>query len=74
MLAVAGIAFAVLLTLGWLAFVFFRSRLETLRGHLDAILPEIAGRAWITGTHQHMLDPADPWPEGYRLSDTWGAR
>ena len=43
-------------------------------GHLDAILPEISGRAWITGTHQHMLDPADPWPEGYRLSDTWGAR
>lgn len=43
-------------------------------GELDAILPEISGRAWITGTHQHMLDPADPWPEGYRLSDTWGAR
>lgn len=38
----------------------------------QAILPEISGRAWITGTHQHMLDPADPWPEGYRLSDTWG--
>ena len=38
-----------------------------------AILPEIAGQAWITGTHQHMLDPTDPWPEGYRLSDTWGA-
>ena len=29
------------------------------------------GRAWITGTHQHMLDPADPCPAGYRLSDTW---
>ncbi|MFN4203219.1 MAG: trans-3-hydroxy-L-proline dehydratase [Tabrizicola sp.] len=43
-------------------------------GDLDAILPEISGRAWITGTHQHMLDPSDPWPEGYRLSDTWGAR
>jgi trans-L-3-hydroxyproline dehydratase len=43
-------------------------------GDLDAVLPEISGRAWITGTHQHMLDPADPWPEGYRLSDTWGAR
>lgn len=39
-----------------------------------AIVPEIAGRGWITGTHQHMLDPSDPWPEGYRLSDTWGAR
>ena len=43
-------------------------------GERDAILPEISGRAWITGTHQHMLDPADPWPQGYRLSDTWGAR
>lgn len=42
-------------------------------GGRPAILPEISGRAWITGTHQHMLDPADPWPEGYRLSDTWGA-
>lgn len=37
-----------------------------------AILPEISGRAWITGTHQHMLDPDDPWPRGYRLRDTWG--
>ena len=39
-----------------------------------AIVPEISGRGWITGIHQHMLDPTDPWPEGYRLSDTWGAR
>ena len=37
----------------------------------SAIIPEITGRAWITGTHQHMLDPDDPWPGGYRLSDTW---
>lgn len=40
-------------------------------GDRNAILPHINGRAWITGTHQHMLDPSDPWPEGYRLSDTW---
>lgn len=46
---------------------------ETKVGGLPAILPEISGRAWITGTHHHMLDPDDPWPEGYRLSDTWGA-
>jgi proline racemase len=45
----------------------------TVAGH-PAILPEISGRAWITGIHQHMLDPTDPWPEGYRLTDTWGAR
>lgn len=37
-----------------------------------AILPEISGRAWITGIHQHMVDPSDPWPKGYRIADTWG--
>ena len=40
-------------------------------GDKKAIIPSIRGRAWITGTHQLMLDPEDPWPEGYRLSDTW---
>ena len=44
---------------------------ETMVGHKKAIIPSIRGRAWITGTHQLMLDPEDPWPEGYRLSDTW---
>ncbi|MGB7242504.1 MAG: proline racemase family protein [Sulfitobacter sp.] len=43
----------------------------TTVGTEGAIIPEITGRAWITGTHQHMLDPDDPWPEGYRLTDTW---
>lgn len=36
-----------------------------------AIIPCLSGRAWITGIHQHLLDPSDPWPGGYRLSDTW---
>jgi proline racemase len=40
-------------------------------GGRAAIVPSIAGRAWITGTAQLMLDPDDPWPRGYRLSDTW---
>lgn len=40
---------------------------------VPAVIPEIAGRGWITGIHQHMLDPDDPWPEGYRVNDTWGA-
>ncbi|WP_319531971.1 proline racemase family protein [uncultured Cohaesibacter sp.] len=44
---------------------------ETMLGDTPAIRPQISGRAWITGTHQHMLDPDDPWPSGYRLSDTW---
>lgn len=45
---------------------------QTEVGSKPAILPEISGRGWVTGIHQHMLDPSDPWPEGYRLSDTWG--
>jgi trans-L-3-hydroxyproline dehydratase len=44
---------------------------ETIVGKKKAIIPSIRGRAWITGTHQLMLDPEDPWPGGYRLSDTW---
>jgi proline racemase len=40
-------------------------------GGRPAIVPTLSGRAWVTGTHQHMLDPTDPWPGGYRLSDTW---
>ncbi len=47
---------------------------ETEVGGRPAIHPELSGRGWITGVHQHMLDPDDPWPQGYRLSDTWGAR
>lgn len=46
---------------------------ETTVEGRPAIVPEISGRGWITGVHQHMLDPSDPWPEGYRLKDTWGA-
>ena len=44
---------------------------ETTCGGQDAILPEIAGRAWLTGSHQYWLDSADPYPRGYRISDTW---
>ena len=40
-------------------------------GDIPAIHPRISGRAWITGTTRHTLDPEDPWPTGYRLSDTW---
>ncbi len=36
-----------------------------------AIVPSLQGRAWITGSHQYTLDPDDPFPQGYTLSDTW---
>ena len=44
---------------------------EATVGDRPAIVPSLAGRAWLTGTHQHAVDPDDPWPRGYRLSDTW---
>jgi len=34
---------------------------------LPAVVPLITGRAWITGTAQYFLDPADPFPEGFQL-------
>lgn len=46
---------------------------ETTVGGRGAIVPSVSGRAWITGTHQVTLDPDDPWPGGYRLTDTWPA-
>ena len=48
-----------------------RIEAETRVGEHPAVVPSISGRAWITGTHQHMLDPTDPWPTGYRIGDTW---
>jgi proline racemase len=46
------------------------ARITAIAGR-PAVIPIISGRAWITGVHQYMLDPADPWPSGYRLADTW---
>ena len=44
---------------------------EVTVGDKPAIHPSITGRAWITGRRELTLDPADPWPEGYRVGDTW---
>jgi proline racemase len=45
---------------------------ETRVGDRAAIVPAIRGSAWITGISQLVVDPTDPFPEGYLLSDTWG--
>ncbi|MBE7184671.1 MAG: proline racemase family protein [Methylobacterium mesophilicum] len=44
---------------------------ETTLAGRKAIIPSISGRAWITGVSQLTLDPSDPFPGGYKLSDTW---
>ena len=43
-------------------------------GDRSAIVPAIRGSAWITGISQVFVDPTDPFPEGYLMSDTWGSR
>jgi len=40
-------------------------------GKKNAVFPVISGQAWITGMHQYLLDPTDPWPHGYKVADTW---
>ncbi|WP_111719473.1 proline racemase family protein [Homoserinimonas sp. OAct 916] len=34
---------------------------------IDAVLPTVTGRAWVTGIGQYMLDPSDPFPTGFTL-------
>ncbi|MGH6918872.1 MAG: proline racemase family protein, partial [Geminicoccaceae bacterium] len=31
------------------------------------VTPKVTGRAWLTGFHQFVLDPADPLPDGFRI-------
>jgi proline racemase len=38
---------------------------ETSIAHLPAIIPEVSGRAYITGLHHFVLAPGDPFPEGF---------
>jgi proline racemase len=40
-------------------------------GATPAIVPNVSGRAWLTGISQYGADPEDPFPQGYRLGDTW---
>jgi proline racemase len=44
---------------------------ETTVGDYEAIVPAIRGSAFITGIAELYIDPDDPFPEGYLLSDTW---
>ena len=54
----------------------FHCRIESLTdlAGTPAIIPTISGRAWITEIKQLLCDPADPWPRGTRVGDTWPMR
>ncbi|WP_396913003.1 proline racemase family protein [Mycolicibacterium sp.] len=51
----------------------FGARIDrmTTVGPYEAVVPRISGQAYITEISQVGLDPADPFPTGYKLSDTW---
>jgi proline racemase len=40
---------------------------EVAVGDRRAVIPEITGRAWVTGMGQYLLDEDDPFPEGFRV-------
>ncbi|MEZ0294521.1 MAG: proline racemase family protein, partial [Solirubrobacteraceae bacterium] len=40
---------------------------ETTVAGRPAIVPEITGRAWITGMGQYLIDAEDPFPAGFAL-------
>ncbi len=44
----------------------------TTVGGRPAILPRISGRGFVVGTRTVSVDPADPYQDGFLLSDVWG--
>ena len=44
---------------------------ETTVGAHAAVVPTLSGTAWITGIAQYVLDPDDPFPEGFTVGDLW---
>jgi proline racemase len=46
---------------------------ETRVGPYRAVVPTISGQAWITGFAQYVVDPEDPFPNGFTVGDIWGA-
>ena len=45
---------------------------ETMVGDLVATQNRVSGQCWVYGISQIGLDPTDPFPLGFTLSDTWG--
>ena len=45
---------------------------ETTVGGRPAVVPTLTGSAWITGRAEYVLDPTDPFPEGFTVGDIWG--
>jgi len=57
---------------GVLGTVFTGRLLEETRvGDRPAVVPQITGTAWITGFASYVVDPTDPFPDGFTVGDIW---
>ena len=41
-------------------------------GPYKAVIPQLTGQAWVTGLAQYVVDPDDPFPDGFTVGDIWG--
>ncbi|MBI3761738.1 MAG: proline racemase family protein [Chloroflexi bacterium] len=44
---------------------------ETKVGDYRAVIPTLSGQAWITGISSYVVDPEDPFPDGFTVGDIW---
>lgn len=47
---------------------------ETKVGDYKAVVPTLKGQAWVTGIAQYVVDPDDPFPNGFTVGDIWGGQ
>jgi len=45
---------------------------ECTVGPYSAVVPTITGQAWIYGLSTYLVDPSDPFQEGFTIGDLWG--
>lgn len=41
-------------------------------GSVETVIPRIKGNAFITAFNTLVVDPKDPFPAGFTISDIWG--
>ena len=57
---------------GILGTVFTGRLVEEARvGDHVGVVPQITGQAWITGIADYVVDPTDPFPDGFTIGDIW---
>ena len=57
---------------GILGLIFTGNLLEEVKLHeYNAVVPTLSGQVWISGYSNWVLDPTDPFVNGYKVGDIW---